>query len=61
MGEANGKHQRRVDCGKQMKRIRVLVVDDSAVVRQVVTQLLEADPDIEVIGAARIRCSPSSA
>jgi two-component system chemotaxis response regulator CheB len=31
--------------------IRVLVVDDSAVVRQVVTGLLDADPDIEVIAA----------
>lgn len=35
-----------------MKRIKVLVVDDSAVVRQVVTGLLDADPGIEVIGAA---------
>ena len=35
-----------------MTRIKVLVVDDSAVVRQVVTAMLEADPDIEVIGAA---------
>jgi len=33
-------------------RIKVLVVDDSAVVRQVVTSVLSADPDIEVIGAA---------
>jgi two-component system chemotaxis response regulator CheB len=33
-----------------MTRIKVLVVDDSAVVRQVVTAMLEADPDIEVIG-----------
>jgi len=34
-----------------MSRIKVLVVDDSAVVRQVVTGLLSADPDIEVIAA----------
>jgi two-component system chemotaxis response regulator CheB len=34
-----------------MTRIKVLVVDDSAVVRQVVTGLLEADPGIEVIAA----------
>lgn len=32
-------------------RIKVLIVDDSAVVRQVVRQLLERDPGIEVIGA----------
>jgi two-component system chemotaxis response regulator CheB len=35
-----------------MKKIRVLIVDDSAVIRQVVTQLLAADPGIEVIGSA---------
>lgn len=33
------------------ERIKVLIVDDSAVVRQVVRQLLERDPGIEVIGA----------
>ncbi len=34
-----------------MSRIKVMIVDDSAVVRQVVTALLEADPGIEVISA----------
>jgi len=34
-----------------VSRIKVLVVDDSAVVRQVVAGLLSADPDIEVIAA----------
>ena len=34
-----------------MTRIKVLVVDDSAVVRQVVAGLLDEDPDIEVIAA----------
>ncbi|MDD5113939.1 MAG: chemotaxis response regulator protein-glutamate methylesterase [Methylobacter sp.] len=33
-------------------KIRVLVVDDSAVVRQVVTAILNKDPVIEVIGTA---------
>ncbi|MDI9237447.1 chemotaxis response regulator protein-glutamate methylesterase [Lysobacter sp. LF1] len=32
--------------------IKVLVVDDSALVRQLMTQLLEEDPGIEVVGAA---------
>ncbi len=32
--------------------IRVLIVDDSAVVRQVVTEILSADKGIQVIGAA---------
>jgi two-component system chemotaxis response regulator CheB len=34
------------------KKIRVLVVDDSATVRQAMTQVLESDPEIEVIGTA---------
>ena len=33
-------------------RIRVLVVDDSAVVRKLVSEALKADPDIEVVGTA---------
>uniref|UniRef100_UPI00051C3130 protein-glutamate methylesterase/protein-glutamine glutaminase n=1 Tax=Aeromonas finlandensis TaxID=1543375 RepID=UPI00051C3130 len=32
--------------------IRVLIVDDSALVREVLTQMLSKSPDIEVIGAA---------
>jgi len=32
-------------------RIKVLVIDDSAVVRQVMTGVLESDPGLEVIGA----------
>lgn len=32
--------------------IRVLIVDDSAVVRQTLTRILSSDPEIEVIGAA---------
>jgi len=35
-----------------MKKIKVMVVDDSAVVRQVVQGILDREPDIEVIGAA---------
>ena len=35
-----------------MKPIRVMIVDDSATVRQVLTAVLSAAPDIEVIGAA---------
>lgn len=34
------------------KKIKVLIVDDSAVVRQVVTAILSSDPAIEVIGTA---------
>jgi two-component system chemotaxis response regulator CheB len=34
-----------------VKRIKLLVVDDSAVVRQAVTRLLAADPEIEVTAA----------
>jgi two-component system chemotaxis response regulator CheB len=35
-----------------MAKIRVLVVDDSVVIRRVVSDELAADPDIEVIGSA---------
>src|SRR5262249_14213988 len=35
-----------------MGRIRVLVVDDSAVIRRVLTGELSADPQIEVVGTA---------
>jgi two-component system, chemotaxis family, protein-glutamate methylesterase/glutaminase len=38
--------------------VRVLVVDDSALIRQMLTSLLSADPEIEVIGAA---CDPYEA
>ncbi len=34
-----------------MNRIKVMVIDDSAVVRQVMTGVLSADPGVEVIGA----------
>lgn len=35
-----------------VKKVRVLIVDDSASVRQTLTAVLEGDPAIEVIGAA---------
>jgi len=35
-----------------MKRIKVLIVDDSAVVRQTLSDILSSDPAIEVIGVA---------
>src|SRR6202007_1140281 len=34
------------------RKIRVLVVDDSATVRQTLTAVLESDPQIEVLGVA---------
>ena len=36
-----------------MKKIRVLIVDDSALVRQVLTEVLSHDPAIEVVGIAQ--------
>lgn len=33
-------------------RVKVLVVDDSATVRQALTNILESDPDIQVVGTA---------
>lgn len=35
-----------------MSKIRVLIVDDSAVVRKVFREVLEKEPDIEVVGVA---------
>jgi two-component system chemotaxis response regulator CheB len=34
------------------RKIRVLIVDDSAVVRRLVTDVLRSDPEIDVVGAA---------
>ena len=35
-----------------MGRTRVLIVDDSAVMRQLLTEILSRDPDLEVVGVA---------
>lgn len=35
-----------------MRKIRVLVVDDSALMRKLLTEILNSDPEIEVVGAA---------
>jgi len=37
---------------KPIKPVRVLVVDDSALIRQLMAELLEADPGITVVGTA---------
>lgn len=37
---------------KNSNKIRVLIVDDSAIVRKLLTDLLSKDPDIEVVGTA---------
>lgn len=37
---------------KVSRRIKVLIVDDSAVVRQTLKDILSSDPEIEVVGAA---------
>jgi two-component system, chemotaxis family, protein-glutamate methylesterase/glutaminase len=34
------------------KRIKVLVIDDSALMRKILTEMLGSDPDIEVVGTA---------
>lgn len=35
-----------------MKKISVLIVDDSALVRQMFTEMLSSDPDVQVLGTA---------
>ena len=41
------------------KNIRVLIVDDSALVRQLLTEILNGDPAIEVVwlGGRRLHCA----
>ncbi len=36
-----------------MAKVRVLIIDDSALIREVLTQILSKDPGIEVVGTAR--------
>ncbi len=38
--------------GSSRRRIRVLIVDDSAIVRRILERELSADPEIEVVGSA---------
>ena len=33
-------------------KLKVLIVDDSALVRRILTELISADPEMEVVGAA---------
>jgi two-component system chemotaxis response regulator CheB len=35
-----------------MKKVRVLIIDDSHVIRNVLTEILNSSPDIEVVGTA---------
>jgi len=35
-----------------MGKIRVLIIDDSALIRKILTEVLSSSPDIEVVGAA---------
>lgn len=35
-----------------MNKIRVLIIDDSLLIRKVLTEILNSSPDIEVVGAA---------
>lgn len=36
-----------------MKKIRVLIVDDSALMRQLITEILQQDREIEIVGVAK--------
>jgi two-component system, chemotaxis family, protein-glutamate methylesterase/glutaminase len=45
--------ERETEAGCQPRRVRVVIADDSAVMRRVITRILEAEADIEVVGAAR--------
>jgi two-component system chemotaxis response regulator CheB len=41
-----------MDARELQKKIKVLIVDDSALVRQLLTEILGSDPELEVVGAA---------
>ena len=45
-------HHSRIRQPPQERRIKVLIVDDSALVRSLLTDILRADPGIEVVGVA---------
>ena len=38
---------------KTSKKIRILIVDDSAFMRKALSKMLESDPEIEIVGSAR--------
>jgi two-component system chemotaxis response regulator CheB len=42
-----------IDLQLSHRKVKVLIVDDSALVRQVLTEVLSTDPDIEVVGVAQ--------
>lgn len=35
-----------------MSKVKVLIIDDSALIRQILTEILSADPEIDVVGTA---------
>ena len=41
-----------------MTKIKVLIVDDSAVMRQLLKEILSSDPSIEVVATLSIRSRP---
>jgi two-component system chemotaxis response regulator CheB len=41
-----------IGAGNSAGRVRVLIIDDSAYARQIITEILRADPQIEVVGCA---------
>ena len=42
-----------IDRGKGKRKIKVLVVDDSAFMRVLVSDMLNTDPEVEVVGVAK--------
>jgi two-component system chemotaxis response regulator CheB len=42
----------RIDSERAVRPIKVLVVDDSALVRKLLTEILDMDPEVEVVGTA---------
>ncbi len=52
LGAWNARSPVREQRHERARRVRVLIVDDSAVVRRTLSEILSSDPGIEVIGTA---------
>src|SRR5271156_2044968 len=53
MAKTDQDHDRELDHGPGQSRVRVLIVDDSALMRRLLSDLLGSSPEIEIVGTAR--------
>lgn len=53
MATSDQDHDQELDCERSPSRVRVLIVDDSALMRRLLSDLLGSSPKIEIVGTAR--------